>query len=55
MHSFNPTVVRLVRDPDGHIGIAVAKFQSHRGSISTLLTRIARALANPVSIPPWFD
>jgi hypothetical protein len=52
---FNPTVVRLVPHPRTAAPNVQLPFQSHRGSISTPLWKVAREDLATVSIPPWFD
>jgi len=52
---FNPTLVRLAHSTAARPCNDRAAFQSHVGSISTLLSPVVRRNRLAVSIPRWFD
>ena len=55
-NGFNPTLVRLRPAADGRVRrFGRDLFQSHAGSIEAHLAARARAGADLVSIPRWFD
>ncbi len=52
---FNPTVVRFKRCSSGMSKPVISAFQSHRGSIQTIMPGYHWTMPVTVSIPPWFD
>ena len=52
---FNPTLVRLAPCWGGEGRARSPSFQSHPGSISTIIKKCVLNDDSAVSIPPWFD